>query len=70
MALTLSSSVGELLDDPRVVEFFKENFEFLLNHPNLEMAKSMPFNMIVSMSQGKISNEDCDKIEAFLNTLE
>ena len=71
MALTMDSTVAELFDDPKVFAFLEENFPELVNHPNLAMAKAMPFNVVAGMaqSQGRMSGEDCDKIEEFLKTL-
>ena len=69
MALTLDNTLGELLDDPKVEAYFNENLQEIMTHPNLAMAKTMPFNTIAAMAGGRISMESIDNLEAFLKTL-
>ena len=70
MALSADSTIGELLEDPRVVEYFEKNFpETMANRSRLAMFKDVPFGAAAAMSQGRITDDDCDRLDEFLETL-
>jgi hypothetical protein len=68
--LTIESSIGELLDDPKVYEYMSTNLPVITDHPNLEMAKAMPFNVVATMASDRISMDDVADLEAFLESLQ
>lgn len=49
MAITINSLLGEILDDPRGKAIFVELTPDLLQHPSLEVGKSMPLAQILPM---------------------
>jgi hypothetical protein len=69
MELTVDSLLSDLLDDPQVEEYFEEHLSIVTNHPNLGMAKIMPFSTVVAMTQGGISEDELTKLKEFLETL-
>ena len=67
--LTVDSTIGALLANPKVEAFFSENLSEVTNHPNLAAFKGMPFSTIASMPQAGIDPDRVDKLEEFLKTL-
>ena len=49
MALTVNSLLGEILADPKGMAIFRELTPDLLQHPSLEVGKTMPFSQILPM---------------------
>jgi len=69
MALTVDSTIGDLLDNPKVEAYFKENLSMVTSHPNLAMAKSMSFKMVAMMPQAGISPDKVDALAEYLMSL-
>ena len=69
MGLTLDSTIGELLSNQKVEAYFVENIPEVTNHPNLEVAKTMPFSTVAQMAADRISSDVVAKLDTFLQTL-
>jgi hypothetical protein len=66
MALTLDSTLGELLDDPQAVKVLDQYVPGASTHPMIGMAKGMSLRMIVSMPQAAQLGLTQDKVESIL----
>ena len=69
MALSIDSTLGDILGDEKGKAVLEKHMPGVSTHPQLAMAKGMTLKQIASMSQGQISqavldaiNEDLSKI--------
>lgn len=64
-----STTLGELLDDPAVVEIMEKHAPGITSNPMLGMAKGMPAEQAVGMAGGIIGADAVEAIRADLHAL-
>lgn len=64
-----STSLGELLDDPQVVEIFEKHAPGITSNPMIGMAKGMSAAQAVGMAGGMIGQDKVDAIKAEVEAL-
>ena len=69
MALSIDSTLGDILGDEKAKAVLEKHMPGISTHPQLAMAKGMTLKQIAAMSQGQIGqalldaiNEDLGKI--------
>lgn len=66
MAITLDSTLGQILDDPQAKSVLDKYVPGASAHPMVAMARGMSLNMILSMPQAAQMGLTRDKVEAML----
>lgn len=66
MAITLDSTLGEILNDPQAVKVLDQYVPGASTHPMIGMAKGMTLRMVVSMPQAAQLGLTQDKVEEIL----
>lgn len=69
MALSIDSKIGELLADEQAKAILEKYLSGLSNHPQLAMAMGMSLRAVAPMSQGMVTEEILQAIEADLSKL-
>jgi len=69
MAFSINSTVAELLENPATLAFIEANMAELPNHPMLSMIKGMPLKALAPFSEGKLTDEVLERIDAELAKL-
>ncbi|HEX2704564.1 MAG TPA: hypothetical protein VHM65_02305 [Candidatus Lustribacter sp.] len=63
------TTLGELLEDPAVVEIIDRHAPGLATNPMIGMAKGMPASQALSMACGMIGKDSADAIRADVEAL-
>jgi para-nitrobenzyl esterase len=66
MALTLDTTLGQILDDPQAKAVLDKNLPGVSANPMIAMARGMSLNMILSMPQAAQFGLTKEKAEAIL----
>lgn len=66
MKITLDSTLGTLLDDPKAKAVLDQQLPGVSSNPMVAMAKGMTLNMILSMPQAAQLGLTKEKVEAIL----
>lgn len=69
MAITLDSTLGEILNDPQAVKVLDQYVPGASTHPMIGMAKGMTLRMVVSMPQAAQLGLTQDKVEEILSQI-
>ena len=69
MALTISSTIGELLADPKTKAVLEKHLPGISTMPQIGMAKGMTLKAIVPFSQGMINDAKLKAIEEDLKQI-
>ena len=70
MALTLDTTLGTILDDPKAKAVLEQYLPGITSNPLVAMAKGMTLNMILSMPQAAqlgLTKEKAEEILAEIN---
>ncbi len=57
MALTIQSSLGELLDDEQARAILEKHIPGISNHPQIAMGRGFPLGMVANFSGGLITDD-------------
>ena len=63
MAVTINSSLKELLEDPKAKAILEKHFPGFSNNPQLQMAMGMTLKQIQPFSQGVVTDDKLKLIE-------
>jgi len=66
MALTLDTTLGEILDDPQAKAVLDQQLPGISSNPMVAMARGMSLNMILAMPQAAQFGLTKEKAEAIL----
>ena len=66
MALSVDSTLGDILADEKAKAVLEKHMPGVSTHPQLAMAKGMTLKQIAGMSQGQISQATIDAINTDL----
>ena len=66
MALSVDSTLGDILSDEKGKAVLEKHMPGIASHPQLAMAKGMTLKQIAGMSQGQISQATIDAINTDL----
>ena len=57
MAISIDSTIKELLDDEKAKPVLERHVPQLISHPQLSMAKGMTLKQVAPMSQGMLTDD-------------
>lgn len=69
MALTLDTTLGELIDNPQAKAVLEKHIPGVSNNPMIAMARGMSLNLILSMPQAAQVGLTKEKAEAILDEI-
>ena len=69
MAVTINSSLKELLADPKAKAILEKHFPGFSGNPQLQMAMGMTLKQIQPFSQGAITDDKLKLVEADLKKI-
>ena len=69
MALSIDSTLGEILADEKGKAVLEKHLPGVTSHPQIEMAKGYSLKAIAPMSQGQITDETLKAIAEDLSKL-
>lgn len=69
MALTLDTTLGELIDNPQAKAVLEKHIPGVSNNPMIAMARGMSLNLILSMPQAAQFGLTKEKAEAILDEI-
>lgn len=69
MALSIDSTIGEILDNPQAKAIVDKHLPDFSSNPQLAMAKGFSLKMVAGMSGGKITQEMLDSVGSELAAL-
>jgi len=69
MAVTINSTLKELLADPKAKAVLEKHFPGFSNNPQLQMAMGMTLKQIQPFSRGVITDEKLKAVEADLKKI-
>ncbi len=69
MALTIQSSLGELLDDEQTRTILEKHIPGISSHPQIAMGRGFPLGIVANFSGGMITDDMVKAVEADLAAL-